>query len=259
MVTTKRINQADMKPKNAKAKPDRTTADSALIAQRARPKSKFNPSEQTSAQTIEWIKSGDITEAANLAQNLTSFLHSYAAVRPTLLALTGFMMNGEEKRLLAALRDAKANESIRSALISLTGWLSADEAELIAQMIGRPAQSTAGKRKLSGIEQFTKILVPGKPTNSQFTQQWLASVVDLNLKGVALKKALPEIVNFLNALIDQNNKIITDWRAKIRDDLSDYNPAVPKRRVTRDQLEKAYRKYKQEIDQANGISRHKIK
>ena len=259
MVTVKQINEANEKFWTPQTKLKRPQAGGSKPAQRKPQKSKFNPSSLTSTQTVKWIKEGDIEQASHLAQSLATFLHAYSDARPSLLALVGFMVTGDETVLLSALRAARANAPARAALVGLTAWMGTEEATLIAEAIARPASKAAGKRTESGIEQIAKMLVPGKPTKSRFSQRWIASVVDLNLDGKALKKELPNIVQFLNILIDQNNRILTDLSEKKTLNLNGYNPAIPKRHFTKDQLEKAYRATKPEIDKANGVIRQTIR
>ena len=191
---------------------------------------KFNPHYLTSTEIVDWIRAGDIEEAKELATHVAYFLSSLAE-----------------------------NESAKQALIGAgVFWIGTDSAKLIAEKLLAKASSVKGKSTKSGAELFAKVLVPNKPTKRQFEARWIAAVADLNLNG-ASKNEFESVAAFINGVIDKNNKILGDFKSGARKDLEDYSPGIPKRKISRDQLEKSYRKFKPEIDKINGIKKHILK
>jgi len=140
-------------------------------------------------------------------------------------------------------------------------WIGMDNARLIVESIERKKSGKKGKTTKSGAELFAKFLAPNKPTKRKFEAIWLASVFELKKSGNR-KSEFERIATFINLEIEKNNQILRNWNSGKRDD-GNYNPSLPKRRITKDQLERAYREYKGFIqnknDRANGVSRHRIK
>ncbi len=180
----------------------------------------------TSSEIVNWIKAGDISEAKNLGLHLAWFLHGIAE-----------------------------NNEARLKLAEKGIWpLDAESLKFISERLLNDSLLARGKSTKSGLELFSKVLVPNKPTKPQSEARLLAWMADRNLKAQT-KKEYKRVTLFINNWIDKNNKIFEDWKASKRDDMAEFHPACPKRKITHNQLEKAHRKYRSQIDKANGIHR----
>lgn len=138
-------------------------------------------------------------------------------------------------------------------------WIGVGNARLIVESLERKESEKKGKTSKSGAELFAKFLVPNKPTKRQFEALWLAAVFESSNNGNR-KKEFGRIATLINLEIEKNNQIRRNWDSGKRDD-GNYNPSLPKRRITKDQLERAYRKHTEFIqkknDTVNGITRHR--
>lgn len=230
----------------------------------------FNPCRDlTTDDRVEWIKAGDIEAAKALAFSLAMFLDSVVNNEEVKLSLRRsgihWIGSGQAKLIIERLRDdPKINKEAQIEFMELikAGHKngSAKLTETIEKLRVQPG-ATKGKSLKSGVELFAKFLVPNKTTKHQFEAIWLASFVADN-QGNS-KSSYEKLANSLNALIEANNQIINDFRSKKRDDLAGYLPALPRRCITKDQLERAYREHKATIqkknDLANGVTRNLIK
>ena len=194
----------------------------------------FNPCRDlTTEDTANWIRKGDINEAETLAEQLIFFLHALS-------------------------ENVEAQESVMRLGVP---WIGVENARLIVESLARPRSKEKGKAIKSGIELFAKVLVPNKPTKKLFDAIWMATVFYRNRTGNS-KSEFKRIATSINLLIDRNNQILSDWKIGKRDDIEGLNPAIPQRRITKDQLERAYREHRLTIenknDAANGIIRNRI-
>jgi hypothetical protein len=222
---------------------------------------KFVPCEITEAKQIEWIRAGDIEAAKELANNLAQFLHGVAENKEVRLAIAkaGIWPIGAETAKFISemlLSDPYINKEAQQKFQELikAGHRkgSGELTEAIAKLKAT-ADMMKGKSTQSGVERFAKILVPNKPTKRQSEALWLASVADLNLKSKT-KPEYKRVTAFVNALIDNNKKLLEDWKNGKRADRGDFSPSIPRRRITVDQLEKAHRKFIPDIEKAKGIT-----
>ncbi len=178
-------------------------------------------------EKADWVSNGDIWQAEYLGFQLMIFLESIA-VNPN------------------------AIEAMKSLNIP---WIGIDNARLIVDALRRPKSKENGKSAKSGAELFGKFLVPNKPTKKQFEAIYLALIVANNMSGNN-KAEFKRICNEINAAIENNNEVLKNWdKGTFDKHFYNYNQFLPKRRITVDQLEKDYRKFKPKIDTAH----HKIK
>lgn len=226
---------------------------------------KFNPTRTTTKQTAQWIRLGDFEEAKNVAEQLAFFLNAMVANKDAQQAVmeNGVPWIGADIASLIAERlldDPKINKEARrelSDLIKAGHREGSEKLELAAKKARAPA-NTRGKTTKTGAELFAKVLVPNKPIKRQFEERWLAAMADLNLTGTT-KREYQRVADFINHLVDEKKKIEAEWKIGKRKNYEGWHPNVPKRRITRDQLEKAHLKFKDEIDTTNGITRHRIR
>lgn len=229
----------------------------------------FNPHELTTADIVNWIGEGDFEEAKEAGRQLAHFLRQLSEnkeAQQTLMKLGICWIGSDVAKLISErlLDDPSINRAAQQKFAELikAGHKKGSPELATALQNMRAKPDVAGKTTKSGAELFAKVLVPNKHTKRQFEARWIAKFVDVNIKGNS-KAEFKRITDFLNGLIDSNNKIMQEWKNGERANCDEYSPAFPKRGVTRDQLEKDYRKFKSGIDAINdaakGISRHRIK
>lgn len=230
---------------------------------------KFNPHELTTADVANWIREGDFEQAKEVAKNLAFFLLQLSESKEAQQALmkAGMSWIGSDIAKLISERlldDPSINREAQqrfNELIKAGHKKGSPELDRAHQKLKAKPDLT-GKTTKTGAELFAKLLVPNKTTKRQFEARWIASCVEMNIIGNS-KAEFKRIANELNARIEQNNKIMDDWKIGKRDEYFGWLPGLPKRTVTPDQLAKDYRKYKSDIETANDkaqrITRHRIK
>ena len=229
------------------------------------PPKKFNPTITTSTEIAQWTRAGDFEEAKNIAVQLALFLNAMAENKDAQQAVckSGVPWIGADIAYLIAERllvDPKVNKEAQKELFDLikAGHREGSgQLELAAKKARTPA-NTEGKTAKTGAELFAKVLVPNKPTKRQFEERWIAAVADLNLTRTT-KKEYQRVADLINCLVDKNKEIETEWKSGKRKNYEGWHPNVPKRKITRDQLEKTHLKFKDEIDKTNGITRNRMK
>jgi pyruvate carboxylase len=225
---------------------------------------KFHPSVTTESQLAEWIRAGDFEQAKELAKSLATFLLQLSENKEVQKSMmqAGIMWIGAEQAKLINERlqdDPAINKEAQKEFAELIKKGHRKGSEKLTKALGKiRVKPGKGKSTKTGAELFAKVLVPNKHTKNQFEARWIATVAKLNIKS-ASKDEYKRVTEFLNELIDKNNKSFAELKSGKCDGTSGFNPSVPRRRITQDQLANYYREFKPEIDRANGIEKHKIK
>lgn len=225
---------------------------------------KFNPTFTSAEEMASWVRDGDFEAAKGIAQSLMFFLSAMAENREAQQAVkkAGVPWIGNDFARLIVERlgdDPKVDKEAQANLDELikSRRCQRDELERAFEKV-KAGASTKGKSGKTGYELFAKVLVPNKPSKPQHQERWLAAVADENLTS-STKKGYQQVADFVNALVDENNKIMKEAEDGKRASIGGYHLGAPFRKITRDQLEKAHRKFKPEIDKAKGITRHRMK
>lgn len=230
---------------------------------------KLNPHELTTADAANWIREGDFEEAKQAGRMLALFLHQLSENKEAQRALlkSGISWIGADIAKLISdrlLDDPSVNKLAQQKVVELIKAgreKGSPEFDAAIQKL-REKPNVKGKSKKSGVEIFAKMLVPNKQSKQQSEALRIAVIVGMNIDGNN-KAEFRRIADTLNTHIDQNNQIMDEWRKGERESCDGWNVALPRRRVTPDQIEKDYRKFKSDIDAANdkekGITRHRIK
>jgi hypothetical protein len=227
---------------------------------------KFNPCDTTTAKVCDWIRAGDFEEAKKTAHLLATFLLSLAqnkAAQQELIKAGVWWIGKDMAELIAEglLADPKINKKAQENfhnLIKAGHRKGSDELKNAIEKLRDEPAATKGKTRKTGAELFAKVLVPNKPIKRQFEARWIAAVAYRNLENNT-KEEYRRVATVINGVIDKNNQLIADWKQGKSKDITGYSPAIPKRIITPDQLEKNYRKFKTEIDRTNGKTIHRIK